>query len=174
VAAAVLAVSVGAVEKTTPSAIALVGLAAVALLAGRRAVAAGAAVLLGVAAGLGSERGARTARGGARGADGPVVARLAAELSPGTAVAHFTTAFSYALYGPRFSNRVVFVPAASDDRDDWVRTLRARGVTIVAAGPVMPYQRDRRELVWLADPGGPFVRVAGDDPNRETVLYRLR
>jgi hypothetical protein len=174
VAAAVLAASVDAVEKTTPAALALVALAAVALFARRRAVATGAALVLGMTVVWGASvvRERRAAERAAR--DGPVVARLAAELSPGTAVGHFTTASSYALYGPRFSNRVVFVPALSGDRDDWVRTLRARGVAIVAAGPVMPYQRDRPELAWLADPGGPFVRLAGDDPNRETVLYRLR
>ena len=105
---------------------------------------------------------------------GPIVERLADQLPPGAAVAHVATAFSYPLYGARFDHRVTFAPATSDDREAWLRALRARDVALVAVGPLVPHERRRRELAWLADPDGPFVRVAGEDPVRETVLYRLR
>ncbi len=170
---AVVVVSAAAADAYTPGAAVLVGLAAAALLVRSPAPAAAAAALLCLAVVWGSSV-LRDRRSDERRQRWPVAERLAAALPPGAAVGHIATAFSYPLYGPRFTNRVTFVPSTSDDREAWIATLRARGVALVAVGPLVPHQRRRRELAWLADPLGPFERIAGDDPVRETVLYRLR
>src|SRR5262249_52330323 len=95
-----------------------------------------------------------------------------AALPPRTVVAHVLPHHSYPLYGPRFTNIVRFVPARGPDREDWIRTLRRHGVSIVALGPLVPGQLDRPEGGWLSDPRGPFVRIAGPGAAREAGLYR--
>jgi hypothetical protein len=99
---------------------------------------------------------------------------LERELPPGTAVAHISPARSFLLYGPRLTNRVAFVPALDADRETWLRTLSERDVGLVALGPLSPRWRKGPEWSWLEDPAGPFERVVGDDPLRETVVYRWR
>jgi hypothetical protein len=100
--------------------------------------------------------------------------RTLAELPAGTVVAYVLKSSSYPLYGPRFTNRVWHVPATTGDREEWLRGLRDHGASIVALGPLTLRATKRPEVGWLADPAGPFVRIAGDDPRRETVLYQLR
>jgi hypothetical protein len=174
VGAAVVAVSAAVADAYTPAAVVLVGLGAAALLGRRPAVVTlSAALLLAAVVGGSSMLRHRRAEDRLR-RYGSIVERLAEQLPPGAAVAHVATAFSYPLYGVGFGNRVTCAPATSDDRDAWIRALRARDVALVAVGPLEPHQRRRRELGWLADPAGPFVRVAGEDPVRETVLYRLQ
>ena len=64
--------------------------------------------------------------------------------------------------------------ARGPDREDWIQTLRTHGVSVVALGPLPPGQLHPPEVGWLSDPSGPFIRIAGQDATRETVLYRLR
>src|SRR5262249_4659325 len=85
--------------------------------------------------------------------------RTIAALPPRTVVAHVLPHHSYPLYGPRFTNIVRFVPARGPDREDWIRTLRRHGVSIVALGPLVPRQFDRPEVGRLSHPGGPFVLI---------------
>jgi hypothetical protein len=105
---------------------------------------------------------------------GVALERTIRELPAGTVVAHVRKSDSYPLYGPRFTNRVRHVPAASRDPEEWLRALRDHGASLVALGPLTHEQAKRPEVGWLADPAGPFVQIVGHDPRRETVLYRLR
>jgi len=100
--------------------------------------------------------------------------RTIAALPPRTVVAHVLPHHSYPLYGPRFTNIVHFIPARGGDREDWIRALRKDGASIIALGPLAPRQLDWPEVGWLSDPDGPFIRIAGMDASRETVLYRFR
>src|SRR4029077_8785394 len=100
--------------------------------------------------------------------------RTIAALPPRTVVAHVLPHHSYPLYGPRFTNIVHFIPARGGDREDWIHALRKDGASIIALGPLAPRQLDWPEVGWLSDPDGPFIRIAGMDASRETVLYRFR
>ncbi len=44
---------------------------------------------------------------------------------------------------------------------------------MVAVGAVDVGQTSK-ELSWLEDTNGPFIRVSGQDYHRESVLYRFR
>src|SRR4029453_10543879 len=105
---------------------------------------------------------------------GVALERTVTELPAGTVIAHVLKSSSYPLYGPKFTNRVRYVRAPPADPEEWLRALRDRGVSIVALGPLKPRQVKRLEVGWLPPPPGPFLRVVGPDPRRETVLYRLR
>ncbi len=59
------------------------------------------------------------------------------------------------------------------DAAAWAEELRRRGVALLAIGPVLPRWRGRAGLGWIASEHGPFVRVFGQDPDREIVLYRI-
>ncbi len=173
VAGAVVVVSLTAADAYTPAAVIVVALCAVTV-RGRRplgVILAATALLASVVVGSSVLRRWRADDRLRR--YGPIVERLDDQLPAGAAVAHVTTAFSYPLYGAGFEHRVLYAPATSDDREAWIDALRARQVALVAIGPLEPHQRRRRELAWVTDPAGPFVRVAGDDPVVETVLYRL-
>jgi len=99
---------------------------------------------------------------------------LTRELPAGTAIGHVANTHSFLFYGTRLTNRIVYVPARGMGHDAWVDLLRARGVGLVALGPLNPRKRWGPERGWLEDPNGPLIRVAGTDPARETVLYRWR
>lgn len=81
---------------------------------------------------------------------------------------------SYFLYGKGLNRRVLYVPSESDDFSEWVDVLQERKVSIVAIGPLRETWKSRREVGWLENTGGPFVRILGQDPNVEPVLYRLK
>lgn len=80
---------------------------------------------------------------------------------------------SYALYGKRLDHRVEYVPALGPSRTDWFRSLRRRGVQVVAVGP-LPQGTNLQELAWLNAPQSPFVRVFGRNVHEDTLLFRLR
>jgi hypothetical protein len=166
-------VLLGAANPWMPAAAALLAMAGLAARTPRRNATAMVALLLAALVcgsfGLRDER--ELAR---RRLYGAVPHRVEQALPPGGAVGYVTPAHSYLLYGTHFTNRVVYVPATGDDRDVWVRGLRDRGVALVSLGPLAPWQRRAPVVAWLADPGGPFERIAGDDPARGSVLYRLR
>jgi hypothetical protein len=105
---------------------------------------------------------------------GAAVEWSVAALPAGTVIAHPIKSNSYPLYGPRFTNRVRYVPAVTPHREQWLRALRDAGASIVALGPLTRRQEQRPEVRWLTDRDGPFLPIAGIDPRREVVLYRLR
>lgn len=89
-------------------------------------------------------------------------------------IGHLLTQRSYILYGRRLRHDVTPAPAARGGKADWLNQLRERGIDIIAVGPLVPAWRGRRELAWLAERDGPFQRLVGNDPERETVLYAFR
>jgi hypothetical protein len=103
----------------------------------------------------------------------PVLQVVARELRHGGTVAHITPALGYLLYGTNMTNDVALMPATSHDRNTWIAALRTRHIVLIAAGPVHPEELRGPEFAWLADPAGPFERIAGESPSSETVLYRL-
>lgn len=82
---------------------------------------------------------------------------------------------SYLFYGKKLNRRVLYVPSQHWYLSEWLGVLQRQGVSVVAVGPLVEEGwKSRRELPWLQDPDGPFIRVFGQDPGRETVLYRLK
>lgn len=90
-------------------------------------------------------------------------------------VGYFFDQLTYVLYGKDLSRRPLYVPAGTKPLDQWLNFLAARGIGVVAVGPIVLEEwKLRKELLWLQDPEGPFYKVHGTDPLRETVLYRLK
>jgi hypothetical protein len=100
---------------------------------------------------------------------------------------------SYLLYGKDLNRQVIFMPSKTDAPAPWIDELRQKNVRVIAFGPSEPTMRWRsvnqmvadlkshpayrnyiREFLWLEDPNGPFVRVFGDDPRREPLIYRWK
>jgi len=81
---------------------------------------------------------------------------------------------SYLFYGSGWTQKVVYTPATSPSVTHWLDMLLAKGVSVVAIGPVIDEWRSFGESDWLEQPNGPFVRVFGRDPRRESVLYRIK
>lgn len=111
------------------------------------------------------------------------------------AIGYVHSECSYLFYGKALDKKVVYVPAASDSRRQWLQQLHQRGIHVVAVGgrsSSLPeswrsvddvkaalrsnpsYRKAFKELVWLEDPNGPFVRVFGDNPSAEPLLYRFK
>jgi hypothetical protein len=80
----------------------------------------------------------------------------------------------YVLYGRKLDRRVYHAPARERSRAEWVQHLREQGITLLAVGPIRRDFSDRKELVWLRDESGAFVRVFGPDQVLGMVLFRLR
>jgi hypothetical protein len=170
----VLAVFLGAINPWMPAAAVLLATAALAFGARRHTTSQAFVAVLGVLVVAGSLW-LRTRRDLERHQLYDPVPRIVAQALPaGGGVGYVTPARSYLLYGSHFTNRVVYVPPSGDDRDTWVRMLRERGVALVVIGPLAPWQRQAPVIDWLADPSGPFQRIGGENPARDTVVYRLR
>ena len=104
--------------------------------------------------------------------------------APEEAVGYLYTHRAYQLFGTDLSRRTRFlgaaVPAPRDSPashaetfEEWVASLRAQGVRLVAVGPLLPEWQGAREVSWLEDPHGSFMRVCGVDPLHEMVIFRL-
>lgn len=175
--AAVAFVVAGTTTRLTPLAIAVVGVLAAGGIAARRRRAPAAVIVTLLLAGLAAVGSwtARQYRAEARARHaGPALDRLAEALPPGGTIAYVVPTRAYLLYGPRLEQHVAYLPGKGLDREAWTSRLRDRRIALVAIGPLQPHHRRRPEVAWLTDPSGPFERVAGTDPARETVLYRLR
>jgi hypothetical protein len=122
---------------------------------------------------------------------GDVVAYTTDHLRPDDTIGYLASHRSYLFYGKEFNRKVVYAPSPSDDLTEWLNDLRQQKVRVVAVGPgpipeawktIADMQtslanRDQnvvKELFWLEDPNGAFVRVCGRSPNREPLLYRFK
>lgn len=81
---------------------------------------------------------------------------------------------SYLFYGKKFDRQVLYAPAESENLSDWLALLREKGVSVVAIGPLRDDWKLRREVSWLEDPEGPFVRIFGEKSGSEPFFYRLK
>ncbi|MCS6862231.1 MAG: hypothetical protein NZT92_18150, partial [Abditibacteriales bacterium] len=126
---------------------------------------------------------------------GGVTRFIARHVDSSEVIGYVHSECSYLFYGKALDKKVVYVPAASDNRQQWLEQLQQRGVQVVAVGgrsSSLPeswksvedmnaalasnpaYRKAFKELVWLEDPDGPFVRVFGDNPSAEPLLYRFK
>jgi hypothetical protein len=126
----------------------------------------------GVAYGTASLRSSRAAQRNA--AYFGVPAYIAHNVGSSEVIGYVQSYWSYPFFGQDLSQRVVYVPATTDDPAKWLQSLRAHGVSIVAIGPfVQQSQKESREFRWLEQPGGSFTRIFGQDPMKGPLLYRL-
>jgi hypothetical protein len=124
---------------------------------------------------------------------GGIVQYLTKQVGQDETIGYLASHRSYLFYGKELNRKVEYVPATTDDMAQWLETLRRRGVSVIAVGPgPQPeswksiaamqaalashpsHRRVFKELVWLEDPNGPFVRVFGENPGAEPLLYRFR
>jgi len=89
-------------------------------------------------------------------------------------IGHLTSNRGYLFYGKNLNRRNEYIGATGDDRAAWISDLRQRGVSVVAVGPFYGPWKSSKELAWLERPDGPFVRVFGQNPETEPVLFRLK
>lgn len=89
-------------------------------------------------------------------------------------IGYFLSQRSYLFYGKNWDRKVVYAaPNSSDSLAQWVNELQNREISVLAVGPVKYEYKSSRELPWLEAPNGLFIRVFGEDFNRESVIYRL-
>jgi hypothetical protein len=124
---------------------------------------------------------------------GEVVTYLQERVRPEETIGYVHSQRVYLFYGKGFNRQVVPLPSGVTDFPQWLDALRQQRVAIVAVGPgPQPEgwksisdmrtalasdpasQRQFKELVWLENPDGPFVRVCGQNPGREPLLYRFK
>jgi hypothetical protein len=90
-------------------------------------------------------------------------------------IAYVSSTKPYPLYGKELNRKVIYASRLTDDFPEWVATLRAHDVAVVAVGPLLLEEEKReKEVLWLQSEGRVFERVFGDDVLREMVLYRVR
>jgi hypothetical protein len=124
---------------------------------------------------------------------GEVITYLQERVRPEETIGYVHSQRVYLFYGKGFNRQVVPLPSGVTDFPQWLDALRQQRVAIVAVGPgPQPEgwksisdmrtalasdpasQRQFKELVWLENPDGPFVRVCGQNPGREPLLYRFK
>jgi hypothetical protein len=122
-----------------------------------------------------------------------VVDYVTNNIRPDEVIGYPSSMKSYLLYGKDLNRQVIFMPSKTDAPAPWIDELRQKNVRVIAFGPSEPTMRWRsvnqmvadlkshpayrnyiREFLWLEDPNGPFVRVFGDDPRREPLIYRWK
>ncbi len=114
-------------------------------------------------------------RAGQAGLFGGINTYLQENTQPGEAVGYIMSFFSYPLYSSTLDRRVIFSPAYTNREADWLAQLEQRQIQVVALGPFRePGWKETLEYQWLEDANGPFIKVFGNDPANEIVLYRLR
>lgn len=89
------------------------------------------------------------------------------------AIGYLMSSSSYCFYGRKLDRRLVWVPSKSSDPREWAMSLREQGIRLVAVGPVAGEWRSGRELSWLDEEHGPFVRVFEKDPSTGSIVYKL-
>jgi hypothetical protein len=104
---------------------------------------------------------------------GRVQSAIESVVPRGAAVGYLMSVRSYPFYGRYLDRRVDFVPAGERGQFEWIQYMRDRGIRVVAIGPVRKEFMNRKELAWLRAPDGPFQRIFGLDPNRDSILFLL-
>jgi len=89
-------------------------------------------------------------------------------------IGYFLSQQSYLFYGKNWDRQIVYIaPNSADTSAQWVNELQNKEISLLAVGPVKNQYQSSRELNWLEAPNGSFIRVVGEDFNRESVLYHL-
>lgn len=95
-------------------------------------------------------------------------------VQPNETVGYLFSTRSYLLYGKALDQKVAYTPAPSDSVTGWINNLRQKNVGVVAVGPLeaqMGWEK-HPEVEWLKN-SQYFVRVFGQDLEKEIVLYRI-
>jgi hypothetical protein len=95
----------------------------------------------------------------------------------GDTIAYFASHRSYLFLGEHFDREVFFLRSTPKSLSQWIESLKARDIQLVAVGPpdepVRPLWQESKERDWLQDPDGPFVYVFGDTEGRSARIFRL-
>jgi hypothetical protein len=106
---------------------------------------------------------------------GGIYEYIASNIGQDERIGYLLSRRSYLFYGKELNKEVLYTGSKSAQLSEWLADLRQRGVTVVAAGPLEPYKgKSNREVSWLENADGPFIRVFGQDIERGPVLYRLK
>ena len=105
---------------------------------------------------------------------GGVARFLSDQLGEDETVGYLLSDMSYLFYGGNLDRRVLYVPARTDDLSEWLADLRRQEVDIVGVGPLLGDWKSSKEIYWLEDPDGPFIRVFGRQPLVAPLLYRFK
>ncbi|UCG35758.1 MAG: phospholipid carrier-dependent glycosyltransferase [Candidatus Omnitrophota bacterium] len=84
----------------------------------------------------------------------------------------------YLLYGKNLDRKVLHVDRKTESLSEWLNFLNSHNVSFVGAGPLV-VEKEREEMrkrvvSWLEDRNGAFIRVFGEDPEKELVLYKVK
>jgi len=93
----------------------------------------------------------------------------------GEPVGYVTSRKFYGLYGRDLQKEVIRVPVESANVEEWVNSIREKGINVVGFGPLGGVLNGGGiERSWLDDPKGCLERVAGENPFERMLLYRLK
>ena len=81
---------------------------------------------------------------------------------------------SYLFYGKKLNRKVLYVRSKGKNLSKWLEELYARGVRVIAVGPLHKEWESKQEIMWLKNPDGPFIRVFGENPKKEPTIYRIK
>jgi hypothetical protein len=93
---------------------------------------------------------------------------------PGQPVGYVCSHKGYLFYGAHLDREAVYCPPDdSQSLSAWVKSLRQRGISLIAAGPVVFGLEGERELPWIVEHRDLFVPVFGTDLRTQVVVYQL-
>ncbi len=102
-------------------------------------------------------------------------------LAPREKIGYLCSERSYLFYGRNLNQQVLHVPLKSERLSEWLDELRQKNVEIVAVGPLKLGWLNKKnwwqltmDVPWLENSNSPFVRVFGQDAEKEPVFYRLK
>ncbi|GAP97611.1 hypothetical protein [Leptolyngbya sp. NIES-2104] len=97
---------------------------------------------------------------------------------PGETIGYLSSHETYLFYGKNFDRQGVHIPFQRNQSvSAWLNSIRDRQIQALAVGRLINESgMDRAEIyqrLLQAEKSGKLRRVAGQDPRRESIVYRL-
>lgn len=97
---------------------------------------------------------------------------------PGETIGYLSSHETYLFYGKNFDRQGVYVPFERNQSvSAWLNSIRDRQIQVLAVGQLVNESGMERAEIYQrlleAEKSGKLRRVAGQDPRRESIVYRL-
>jgi hypothetical protein len=97
-------------------------------------------------------------------------------IKPGDRIGYMYSHCIFLYYGPRFDHKVRPVrPRKKQSFQQWLSSIRKQGIRYIAIGPlILEKWKNTSHIKWLTGKQGLFVRVHGENFNKDTVIFFLK